>query len=392
MTAIADPEPSWLSRLDRRVAVIGLAVLVFGFLPLTFLGPGTDLDVYNVLRSGQSIIDGSYDASRPPGAPVFESIVGVLDAVGGTLLVNLGSLAMAAITALAVFRLLDRHGLPFASWYALIVLVNPFVWIAGTSVVDFLWALGLMLVGFNLQLSRRVGPTAVFYALAVGCRLSTVFLVAAALAADFVADDAERADRVFLVKTGAITGLLVGLVFLVPAVTMGWAMFDSAPQSGGIVAQVGRFAVKNFYFFGPVVIVLILGLVPGLVRQGLAVWGRSAPLRFGVFGFIASQALFLSFPWKLAHLIPAFVCLVLVLAASGLMSARWVALLLAAQLVLSVVNVNVAQPDQPDGARSGRLSVEVRTGPLVKDIQCRLDDDRPLKEIWECVVPWSDAL
>lgn len=82
LTATYDPEPSWLSRLDRRVAAIGLAVLTLGYLPLTFLGPGTDLDVQNVLRSGRSIIDGSYDASRPPGAPVFESVVGVLDAIG----------------------------------------------------------------------------------------------------------------------------------------------------------------------------------------------------------------------------------------------------------------------------------------------------------------------
>lgn len=374
-------------------------------MPLTLLGPGTDLDVGGVHDAGRAILRGDYSVSRTPGAPVHETIAGMLHALGGVVLVNLASVVMAAVTALAVVRLLSREHHPHARWYGLAVVLNPYVWIAGTSMVDFLWAAGFALAGANAQLSRRWVPAAVLYALAAGCRLSTLFVIGAFVLADLLGTPGERRR---LVALGAGTLGLTALVFLPPALTMGWSFLESDVPSSTPLVQVGRFGVKNWFFFGPVVVVLGAAVLPRLLRRLPGLWRGSVVLRMGVLGFVAAQLVFLRFPWKLAHLIPALLCLLLVFGAGRLLDRRGLAVLLVAQVVLGLVNVNLADPDQPDQATGGRFAPEVIEGQWLRDLRCRLDSDREayrnpdrgdeggagvgadLFETWRCVVPWSE--
>lgn len=394
-----------LASRDPLPWLIAAAVVVFGYLPLAFLGPGTDLDVGGVYDSGQSIIDGDYVVSRTPGAPVFEAATGVLHALGGATLVNLGSVAMAVLAAVAVARLLRREGHPYAGWFGLAVLLNPFVWIAGTSMVDFMWAVALLLAGANAQLSRRLPLAAILYALAAGCRLSTLFVVGAFVLGDLVGSRPD--ERRPLAVLGAATLGLTAVVFLPSMLTLGWAMFDNDVPTSTLAVQVGRFGVKNWYFFGPVVIVLVAALAPRLWRAVRANWSHSAVLRMALLGVMAGEALFLRFPWKLAHLIPVYVCVVLVLGAARVLDRRLLAVFLVAQVLLSVVNVNLADPDNPNQATGGTFAPSIVRGPLWVDVSCRLDSDRDayrdpdrrddgsavgsaLGATWACVVPWSE--
>ncbi|MBK5224056.1 MAG: hypothetical protein JJE52_14520 [Acidimicrobiia bacterium] len=393
--------PPWLAGIDRRALILGAALILVGYGPLVLLGPGTDLDVGGVYDAGRSILDGDYEVSRTPGAPVFEGVSGVLHSLGGTFAVNLVSTIMAVAAALAVVRLLDREGHPHAGWLGLAVLLNPFVWVAGTSMVDFMWAAALALVGANLQLSRRWVPAAVLYALAAGCRLSTLLLIGAFLLGDLLG--APRRDRLRLVALGA--GVLAGsaLVFLLPFRELGWDVIKSHVPSSTLVVQLGRFAVKTWYFFGPITVGLLVAVAPRLWRARGA-WRTSAVLRMGVLGAVAVQLLFLRFPWKLAHLIPVFLCVLLVLGASRVLNRTLIGVLLAAQVVLGLVNVNLADPDRPDRATGGTFAPQIIEGPLLRDIRCRLDGDRDaymggdaggevgasLMDTWACVVPWSE--
>ncbi|MFP3905765.1 MAG: hypothetical protein ACLFWR_01950 [Acidimicrobiales bacterium] len=394
---MTDLRSTWIAELDRRAVALGVLVLVAGYLPLTLLGPGTDLDVGGVYHSGRSILDGSYQVSRAPGSPVFEAATGVLHAAGGPTLVNLGSVLMATVTALAVARLLQREDHPYAAWFGLAVLVNPFVWVAGTSMVDFLWATGFVLVGANLQLSRHLVPAVACYVLAAGCRVSTLLVVAAVVVADAWGDPQVRRRLVAVVA--AVGGLTV-LVYLPPLFQLGSDIARSAPQAAPWYVQVGRFGVKNLFFLGPVVVALLAWSLPGLWRALPRRWATSTTLRLAVVGFVLIELLFLRFPWKLAHLIPAWLCLVLVLGATRVLGRRGLAVLIAGQILLGVVTVNVAQPDQPDDATGGHLTFEVIEGPWLRDLRCRLEGDREiyrepgeveaLLDTWACVVPWSE--
>jgi hypothetical protein len=389
----------------RPARIVGAAVVLFGYVPLCFLGPGTDLDVGGVYDSGQAILDGDYVVSRTPGAPVFEAATGVLHAVGGTALVNLASVAMAVLAAVSVAALLRNEGHRRADWFGLAVLLNPFVWIAGTSMVDFMWAIGLALAGAHAQLSRRWPVAVLLYALAAGCRLSTLLLIGAFLLGDLLG--ARRQDRQPIVIAGVATLFASALLFLPPYLALGWDFLRNDVPTSSLAVQIGRFGVKNWYFFGPIVIVLVASQVTHLWTSGRRTWGTSAVLRMAVLGALVGELLFLRFPWKLAHLIPVFVCLVLVLGTTQVLSRKLLALFLVAQVVLGVVNVDLADPDRPDEATGGTFAPEVVRGPLWVDVSCRIDSDRDayrdanrtaggdevgteLLRTWSCVVPWSE--
>jgi len=105
-----------LRSTDRDTAgTLGvLAVALVLALPLLLSGPGNDLDVGNVFRSGRAIARHlDYVPSRPPGAPVHEALVGFGDLIGGPLLTNLLSLATASSATRAWPR---RDGGSWPSW------------------------------------------------------------------------------------------------------------------------------------------------------------------------------------------------------------------------------------------------------------------------------------
>lgn len=384
-------------REQRTAVAVGAAVLVLGYLPLTFLGPGTDLDVGGVWRSGRAILDGDYQVSRLPGAPVFEALAGALHAVGGPTLVNLGSLAMAVATVTALVALLRAEGVPHAAWAGVAVLVHPVVWIAGTSMVDFLWATGLLLSGAVLR--RRTPVVAgVLWALAVGCRASTLLLVGALVVADLV--DADGGARRAALRSAVVAVVLTMVIYVPPFLEHGTGLIDSGVASSSALVQLGRFGVKNLFFFGPVVVVLVAALLPRLLRAGRERWRTSWLVRAGLLVVVVSEVLFLRFPWKLAHLIPVLLGLLLLLGGARLLSPRILAVLIAAHLLLGIVNVRWAEPDQPNRASGAELAPAVVEGQLVRDVRCRLDGDRDayrradgldeLSATWNCATPWGD--
>ena len=120
---------------DPRWARAGLAAFVVALVPLCFFGPGTDLDAGAVLLSGSRIVHGGYVASRAPGAPVHEALVGVLDLLGDWA-PNLLSMVAAVALFFAVARLLAREGVPRPWLAAALVGASPWFQIASTSTVD----------------------------------------------------------------------------------------------------------------------------------------------------------------------------------------------------------------------------------------------------------------
>lgn len=388
--------------VDRRWVVAGVVVAVAAA-PMALLGPGTDLDVGAVLRSGRSIVrDGDYVPSRAPGAPVHEAAVGVLEWVGRTVGPNLGSLAAAAALAVVLVALLRREGVRRPELAVAVVVANPWFLVAATSTVDFLWALALW-AGAALVLRSR--PTwggavgaGVLAGLAVGCRSSTAFLVGGLVVAHAL--EPGRADRLRALAAGA-TAAVVGVVLFVPSYrsagsSLAFAQND-VPTSSFFV-QVGRFLVKDLYFVGPFAAVVLLLALPALGKVLLR-WRADWLVRVGLVTVVVSQVLFLRFPWKMGHLLPTLVGLALLLARAlaDAPKPRLLAALVAAQLLYGAVSVTLIVPDNPNAATGGELTFEPSWGAVVTDVGCRADDpdawegpgvDR-LQAVWDCAKPWA---
>ena len=278
--------------LDRRWLVAGAAVAVAA-VPMTFLGPGTDLDVGAVIRSGRTIVrDGEYMPSRAPGAPVHETAVGVLERVGRTVGPNLGSLAAASALVAVLVVLLRREGVRRAELSVAVVVANPWFLVAATSTVDFLWALALWAAAALVLRTRPTWGGAVgagaLAGLAVGCRSSTAFLVVGLILAHALEPrDSGEGDRtppwLHALAAGA-TAAVVGLVLYVPsyrAADSSLAFAQNDVPTSSLFVQLGRFLVKDLYFVGPFAAVVLLLALPALARVLLR-WRADWLVRLGL--------------------------------------------------------------------------------------------------------------
>jgi hypothetical protein len=378
----------------RWAPLAGLAAAV-ALAPLLFAGPGTDLDSGAVIQSGRTILRGDYVASRAPGSPVHEAIVGVLERVGGTTLSNAGSLLMAVVTCVALAALLRRAGVPRAELAVAFVVANPWFQIASTSTVDFVWAMGFLLPG--AWLLRRGHPVfaGVLFALAIGCRMSTAVLVAAALIAESFGVGARIRNAIvsgFVAAGGAVLAYLPP--FFAAGSTLAFAQNDFQTESPA--NHLGRAFAKLVYFFGPYAAIGFCLAVPAVV-VALRHWRGSWITRFAAVGAAGATVLFIRFPWKMGHLMPLLVCVALLLAVALAHRPRLLLALIALQLLYGVVNIEVFEPNNPNRATEARFGWEVKWGPLVVDTRCRREDESAwvgnnqprLEAVWNCAKPFG---
>ncbi|MFS8480301.1 MAG: hypothetical protein FWJ94_00185 [Acidimicrobiia bacterium] len=374
---------------ERRLGDRALAALTAALtLPVLWMGYGTDIDVPDVLRAGESIRRGDYLPSRPPGVPVFEAVVAALDPIGGHLLINLATAVAGGATVLGIARLVREWGHVNGDVLAVAFLVSPATLIASTSTADFVWATAFLVWG-ALWLGRdRPVPAGVLLALAVGTRLSSALLVAAVL----VADGWDPAHRRRCARA-ALVALPLSVLLYVPswlAYDRSAEVLDTAEGWRGVANNLGRFAYKNYATAGPALLVVVAVAAPALVAA-LRRWGDDPLLRLGVGAFAVSEALFFVLPWKYNHLLPALLGLLLWLGATRRNHRRFLWVLVVAVAVNGLVAFRPLAPDEAEVARSGRWDPALVPGLLVNDIACRLDamheDPPPYNRVaWPCTL------
>lgn len=368
---------------DRALLAITAAVT----LPIFWMGYGTDLDVEDVLIAGERIRNGDYAPSRNPGVPVVETIVGLLDPVGGHLLINLVTVVALAAVVVGIARLVRAWGHANGDLVALAFLASPVTLIAGTSTGDFVWALAFLVWGALAHLRDRSVVAGVLFALAIGSRSTTGLLIAAFL----VADGWDRANRRRCITTAAIAAPL-GAALFIPSwlafdrtfafltATEGWRNFGN---------NLGRFVVKNYAAAGLALVVVLAVALPDLVRS-LRRWSGDPLVRFGVLGLIVTEALFFQVPWKLAHLLPSLMAAVLWVAASDRNRRPFLWVLVGAVALNGVVALRPLTSDNPDESESGTFDPTVTLGLLLNDIDCRIEfmDEPPRLEsgAWSCTL------
>ncbi len=371
----ADPDVTPPAPRDLPWPYLLLAVLV-GYLPFVVLGYGTDIDVANVLRAGESMLDGDYTMSRGPGAALHEVATALLDRLGGPILVNLVAVGFALLAIWCVHRLLERDGARWPVLATAVLAANPWFWVASTSLGDFTWALALGLAGaVAARADRRVLAGALF-GLGIGCRASTVLLGLAWLVAERTGDDDE--DRPSWSDTARTAGALVlvgGLCFIPPWLSVDRSLdfLHNELEFAGWRVHAGRFVVKNLAtatLAGTAV--LVLG--GRRLLSGLGRWRSSAVVRFAVLTIVLCELLFLRLPFKPVHLLPVVAGTALLVGAARLERRAWLIALVAAQVVAAFVGSTIAAPDRPDDADGGHLSVRIADGVVVNDMRCRLAD------------------
>ncbi|CAN5760478.1 hypothetical protein BH10ACT1_BH10ACT1_08220 [soil metagenome] len=402
---------------STRWVVAGLVLAVVVGAPMVVSGPGNDLDVGNVFRSGRAIARHlSYVPSRAPGAPVHEVIVGVLDLLGGPVLTNLASVAAAIGLLVALDRLLAREGIGTGRRWALaVVAANPWFLIAATSTADYVFALlFVVLAALALRADRTVLAGALAAA-AMGCRIGSTLLVVALLVAELTEptseaiagpDAAGSGDRVGVsgspafgrvLRTGVVAAVVTVVLFIPSIVEAGGVAFAQNDFSTSTpLVQLGRAAVKDLTLLGPLASVALLAALPAL-WVAVKGWRTTWLVRFSVPGFVLSQVLFVRFPWKMPHLLPCLLCLAVLLAVALHRKPALLMGLAVLQLVFCLVRLDLVEPDNPNQATGGKAGVSVGWGPVVTDWQCRREHPRAflgrqkveIEAAWDCAKPFG---
>jgi hypothetical protein len=364
-----------------------LAITAAVTLPIFWLGYGTDIDAGAVLLAGERIRNGDYAPSRNPGVPVVETIVGVLEPVGGHLLVNLATVGALAFTVVGISRLVRAWGHENGDLVALAFLASPVTLIAGTSTGDFVWALAFFVWGALAHLRGRIPLAGVLFGLAVGSRATTLLVVAAFL----VADGWDPAHRRRCVGTAAVA-LPLGAALFIPS----WLAFDrsfeflTATQGWrGVANNLGRLAVKNYAAAGLALVAVVALALPSLVRS-VGRWTVDPLVRFAVLGLAAAEALFFVVPWKVAHLLPCLLALVLWVAASDRNRRPFLWMMIGAIALNGIVAFRPLTADKPNDSKGADFEPALVLGLLLNDIDCRIEFmDQPPglgSGAWDCTL------
>ncbi len=356
----------------NRILVVVLAF----YLPLVFFGYGSDVDTFRVLDAGRNFIEtADYVPSRRPGYRVYEMAIFGLDRLGGSLLTNLGSVFWAVVGAASFQRICTRHSNRHAELLTLALVLHPVLWYNATVTLDYVWALGMSLAGFDLLEQERFGWAGLALGLAVGCRISSVIIAAGLFGYAWLR---FPLSRLRLAGGAALAALLASLAYILPWDFAEWraSFWDvsaGSPELWSLWMQAGRFAYKNLYFWGVPAAVFLLA-VPFCTGPGrilARVKDDHLLVGLALLVLLGTEALFFRFPIEVEYLLPTLPFWLLLIG-RVVPGRKVLSVFLILAVSFSVININLARPDVAGQASSARAGIWIEPGYLVQEMRARL--------------------
>ncbi len=364
---------------ERRKTIAVLVSAFLLYLPLTFLGYGSDGDSYCVINTAQTLIQQhKYVPSRYPGFVVHELATTLLFMLGGSFFTNLGTMVMSLLVIYCFLKICGYYDIPHKYLLAIFMIIQPFYYTASTFTIDYLWALGFLFIGYTLLINRRYILAGIFWGLAIGSRISSVLFVAALVLAYFLTKESNR-NRVLLSATiGVITG---AAFYILPFLHAGRTFVFFTNYLTGKWNWIGylvRFVYKSLYFWGLQTCIAFLFL-SSLMINGLK---RNYERKYknviltSIIMIIVFEMMYLEIPTENYYLLP-ILPFVLMLLGISLKKHRWLLIsLIIIQFSYNFINVNIARPDVPNNATTAKIGLWFEPGYLINDIIKRVNIDR----------------
>jgi hypothetical protein len=352
-----------------------LLVIALAYLPFIFFGYGSDPDTGNVLISVRSLLqDHAYAMSRVPGHVPHEVGSALLSLLGGSVLSNAGSVAMALVACYSFIRICRTLEIPHRKLLLLLFAFQPVLWVHATYTIDSAWALGFLLAGFCLFLEGKRAWGSIVWGFAIGTRLPFILIVAAFVLWFFLQKEISLRETF---SYGLII-LAVSVVLFIPPFLSTGADFSflivfTESLKFDLAGWVGRFGYKNIYFWGLQTVVALVLISPWIIR-GIKKQRSAFKSTFvlSLLVCLATELLFMYMPTKRPFLLPMLPFVLIVLGIALADHRRLLIALLIVQLSYAVVDFNLAQPDVPGHATSAQIGFWIEPGYLTTDIQSRV--------------------
>ncbi len=365
-----------MKQLLAKIQIKHLLLLAFLlYLPLTFLGYGSDVDSYRVITAGRSFWQSAdYVPSRRPVFIVHEMMTFLLDQIGGSLLSNLGTLALSLLALYSFYRICQHYRIPHALLLTTILIVQPVYWVNSTCSIDYVWAMGFLLAGFWLMTEEKPLFAGVAFGLAAGSRLTSVLAIAGILLLFFLKGKHMRKNALI---AGFISVFLTAAALYLPLDFAGfranfWGLSTGADELWTPTMRLGRFAYKNIYFWGLPTVLLLAVLLVFVLKGSRNFKGTQMAIGLlSLWVIVSHQILFLRYPIELEYLLPTlpFWLILLGIGLSG--RKQMLVILLVCVLFSNFVDINIAQPDTPSAASDATFGVWLEKGYTLEDLHWR---------------------
>jgi len=359
---------------------VWILLLIAGllYLPLVFLGYGSDSDSYSVVRTGQYFVQTlDYLPSRLPGYFVHEVFVFFLNQIGGSIASNLGTLGMTLLMLGAFEDICIRLKIPNKNLLTLTLAIHPFVWANAAATIDYLWALGFAFFGFSLLLRKRNLAAAIALGLAIGSRLSTVLLVMLIFAYLWWK---QKGNRKQLVLCGFFTALIAASLYL-PALDFlewdisRWLILSTGdPNLWTFSLRLGRFGYKNLMFWSPpatvwMVVIVIFTFFHS--RNHVKSCGDGV-VGLSLLVILCYEFLFYQAPIEMEYLLPILPFVLILFGKALRAQPEYLLIFFILILIANFIWINPARSLTPNQTSEVVYGLWLEKGYLLKDISLRL--------------------
>lgn len=270
-------------------------------LPFLSEGYGREFDAWsNALNAKILSETGVYEVSRLPGHPIQELIYSLLWSISDSyFLINCLSALVSAWAVRLFFKILEFHKVEKAFEWAIAFNFVPVFFIAGTSAIDYNFALAFILAAYHQFLKGNYAWAGLCLGLATGFRISSI---------GFVAPFILLLPYKHWIKTWPMVFVALlssSLAYTMPFLTYGWSFLDfHKPPFPGWASILYKLGLG---IWGIPLLGALIYSTPFLFRS--ARWSRpfgAWPLEAVLLLIIGMQlAVFMRLPFKAEFFIPA---------------------------------------------------------------------------------------
>ncbi len=332
-----------------------------------------------LLNSVAAILKGHYQRSRSLGVPLYEGIAAACVSIGGTLLANLYSLAL-AIGSVFLFNHLLGRDLPLARRVLILIAfaLNPIFVSDSTMLIEWMQAVFFMLCllasATAFLRTESTGSTAAYALASIACVLTrpdlAVFCGAVLLTLLWESGGNIRKPGKLIGANAAAAAVSLGLFLSLNDVRELSTAVPIEGEAGGPLRQAAAAAADAVALFGIIGTIATLALISAIAWRALRPRTGSSPFETKLL-LVATPILsarLIMLPSKVEFLFP----LLIVLLFAAARQARSVALL--AALTVSIALGSVVQLSLTERSGTGdplHFRLRINPGAVAQDWQRR---------------------
>jgi hypothetical protein len=370
-----------LNNLFKRIKFSDYAYLLLFplYIPLTFLGFGTDSDTYTALNAWKYFLTThDYVPSRLPGYVIHEMGIYYATKIGDSLLSNLISLLFAALLCLFLIKILKHYSIPASA--ILLVILNPVFIVNSTSTVDYIWAMCFFVIGFYLLIKEKIIWACLAIAFSSAIRLSYAFLILAVFINFFLYFLREKKKSVGVFFLGGILILIINFAaYYLPIDFTEWklSVFFTASLGNNAmwspIMRISRWGYKNVLFWGvpSVFFVLVLLFIKSKKLVSLLKSDFKMIALISAILILIVEAIFLKYPIEIEYLFPILPFMAMIF---GILynKKQWILVLLSTLILINgFFSISIARPDVPNHSTGAIFELAPTQGYLLSDISNR---------------------